>query len=535
MQSKRSFLGATILAISLTILIGLPLDTTASTRTFASAAHKLPGRLVFDQAVGVSSLDPVNPLGYPSGYEGLFLVGDGLVRFNAKMHPIPDLATKWKVKADHKTWVFYLRRGVRFQDGSPFTAQSVKADFDRMLDPTADPTQQAIWSNFATVKVVNRYTVAIKTKKRFAATLDYLAHGSAVILKIPSDTKSIGTHPIGSGPYRLASLQPGTGATFDANPRYWGGKPKLAQIVFRAVPNPETRVADLRSGGALLIDQVAATDLSTLKGDSAVHVMEAKTWVTTYLEFNTAHGPLASRLVREALTHVVDTKGIVKALFHNDADLIASPLAPTMPGYIRAQAATHGTVAALALLKKAGYTVQGGKLENKSGQMRLTFTAPTGLYPNDAEVAQVIQQELQGLGIDVTLHTVPAASYFTLIQSSTPTSGYGDMYLWAFNPSNGDPNYTLSINFGKPGTSAALWNKSFYDSPKVQKLLQEAAGAVKHAKWLGFVRQAQKQISAGTPAVWLYSPRNNLAMRKTVTGLTALKVQFLILRGIHFK
>lgn len=534
MQRKRPFFGTLVRTASLLVLVGLPLAA-RSTHTFASTAAKGPAQLVFDQAVAVSSLDPVNPLGYPSGYEGLFLIGDGLVRFNAKMHPVPDLATKWKVKPNHKTWIFYLRRGVRFQDGSPFTAQSVKADFDRMLDPTADPTQQAIWSNFASVKVMNRYTIAVTTKKRFAATLDYLAHGSAVILKIPSDTKTIGTHPVGTGPYRLASLQPGTSATFVANAHFWGGKPKLAEIVFRAVPNPETRVADLRSGGAQLIDQVPATDLPGLKGDPGVHVETAKTWVTTYLEFNTAHGPLASRLVRQALTHVVDTRGIVKALFHNDADLIASPLAPTMPGYIRVQAAKQSSAAALALLKKAGYTMKGGKLENKSGQMHLTFTAPTGLYPNDAEVAQVIQQEIQSLGVDVTLHTMPAASYFTFIHSATPTNGYGDMYLWAFNPSNGDPNYTLSINFGKPGTDAALWNKSFYNSPRLQKLLSEAAGAVKHSKWLTFIRQAQKQIGAGTPAVWLYSPRNNLAMRKNVVGLTALKVQFLVLRDIHYK
>lgn len=502
---------------------------------FAAPTQAAGKSLVFDTAVGVSSLDPVNPLGYPSGYEALFLIGDGLVRFNSKMKPIPDLATKWSVKPDHKTWVFTLRKGVRFSDGSRFTAQSVKADFDRMLDPTSDPTQQAIWSNFASVRVINTYTIAIKTKVRFAATLLYLSHGSAVILKVPSDPKTISTNPVGTGPYKLSSMTPGTEAVFKPNPHFWGGKPKLQQITFRGVPNPETRIADLRSGGAQLVDQVPAADLPAVKGDSNMRVQEAPTWVTTYLEFNTAHGPLANKNVRQAIVDIIDTKGIARSIFHNDADTIGSPLAPTMPGYIEAHKPKVDRKAALALLKKAGYTLKGGKLQNSSGQMKLVFTAPTGQYPNDTQVAQVIQQEVQSLGIDVSLSSVPAASWIATVRTSTPTTGYGDMYLWAFNPSNGDPDYTLSINFGKPGTDAALWNHSFVNIPRAQKLMTQAAAAVNHKKWLALVKQIQILINNAQPCAWLYVPRNNVAMSKNVTGLSILKVQFLILRDIALK
>lgn len=530
-MSTRPLFCTTLLTAGCLLLLGtFPVRSTALATV---GAPQTAGTLIFDQAVPISSVDPINPLGYPSAYEALFLVGNTLVTFDGKMHIEPSLATRWHVMPDNRTWVFTLRSGVRFQDATPFTAQAVKADFDRMLDPATDPTQQAIWSHFAAVKAINAHTVQIVTRQPFAATLDYLAHGSAVILHLPAVQRAkapstVGLHPIGTGPYMVSSFQPGTQVTFNANPHYWGGKPALKQIVLRAVPNAQTRIDDLRSGHAQLIDSVPAVDLATLRATPGIRIDATPSWVTTYLEFNTQHGPLTNLLVRRALSDAIDTAGIVKAIFDGYADPIASPLAPSMPGYAAASSASYSPSKALALLRRAGYTYKGGKLLAGSTQLHLMFTAPTGLYPNDTEVAQAIQQNLHSIGIAVTLHTVPASSYFTFIRQATPTSGYGDMFLWAFNPSNGDPGYTLAINFGKPGTAAALWNKSFYNSRTFQTLLARESATLNQTRRLALLGQAQHLIAAGVPAAWLYAPRNNVAMSSALSGLTVLPVEFLL-------
>jgi ABC-type transport system substrate-binding protein len=530
MSTRRVFHTTLLTAGCLLLLAAFPVRSAALASAPVARASQTAGTLTFDQAVPISSVDPVNPLGYPSAYEALFLVGNTLVTFNGQMQIEPSLAIRWHVMKDQKTWVFTLRSGVTFQDGTPFTAQAVQADFDRMLNPTTDPTQQGIWSHFAAVKVINAHTVHIVTKQPFAATLDYLAHGSAVILHFPATGgKAIGLHPVGTGAYMITSFQPGTQMTLSANPRYWGGKPALKQIVLRAVPNAQTRIDDLRSGHAQLIDSVPAVDLASLRAAPGIRIDAAPSWVTTYLEFNTQHGPLTNPLVRRALGDAIDTRGIIKAVFDGYADPLASPLAPSMPSYVAASSAAYSTSRALALLRRAGYTSKGGKLLSGGKQLHLTFTAPTGLYPNDTEVAQAIQQELQSIGIAVTLHTVPASSYFTFIREATPTSGYGDMFLWAFNPSNGDPGYTLAINFGKPGTAAALWNKSFYNSPALQTLLAQESATLQHSRRLALLGQAQHLIAAGAPAAWLYAPRNNVAMSSAVSGVTVLPVEFLLL------
>ncbi len=538
-MGTHHLLGRTLLTLGCLLLVtasegrfapSAPHSITMAPQTTASTA------LTFDQAVGISSVDPVNPLGYPSAYEALFLVGNTLVTFDKKMTPQPSLATHWSVKADKRTWIFTLRSGVRFQDGTPFTAQDVKRDFDRMMDPASDLTQQAIWSHFAAVTVINPHTVAIVTKQPFAATLDYLAHGSAVILRIPSgNATSIGLHPIGTGPYTLSSLQPNTQALFSANLHYWGGKPALQRIVMRAVPNAETRVADLRAGNAQLIDAVPAVDLPNLNGVGTIHVDAAPSWATTYLDLNTHYGPLTNPLVRRAIGEAIDTNGLIRAIFRGYADPLHSPLAPSMPSYVAASTLSYNLSQAQELLHRAGYSSKDGKLVSGNRQLHLTLTAPTGLYPNDTEVAQAIQQELQGLGIKMTLRTVPAASYFTFVRQSTPTSGYGDMFLWAFNPSNGDPAYTLSINFGKPGTAAALWNKSFYNSTQLQKVLEQQSVTLNQKARLALLARAQKLIAAGTPAVWLYAPRNNIVMSSAVSGVVVLPVQFLLLANASLR
>ncbi|MHB8621060.1 MAG: ABC transporter substrate-binding protein, partial [Chloroflexota bacterium] len=351
----------------------------------------------------------------------LFLVAEGLVEFDSKMHVRPALASSWKVLPDQKTWEFKLRPNVSFQDGTPFDAQAVETNYKRMLDPKIDATGQATWTPFASVQAIDKQTVRIATKAPFASTLQYLAHFSATIMSPRAlQGSNIQLHPVGTGPYAVTSFQPGVTVNLARNDKWWRGKAGLSTITLRAVANAQARVSALQAGQAQLIDNVAATDRPTLKANNNLQVVSTPTWVTTWLMLNTASGPFKDVNLRKGLAYAIDVKSIISAIFRGQADALDSPLASNMPGYSKVASATYDPARAQAAFKQAGYAMSGGKLMKNGQPLSLTFSAPTGLYPNDTAVAQAIQAGLQKLGMEVKLNTQPASAWFTYIRDAKP-------------------------------------------------------------------------------------------------------------------
>ncbi len=173
-------------------------------------------------------MDSIDPRGYPSAYEAVYLLYDQLVRFDENLTIQPELATSWEVSEDGLTWTFNLRDDVTFHDGTPFNAEAVKFHIERLLDPEWASPNRSLWDHITAVNVVDDYTIQLTTAEAFGPMLNYLAHGSGGIAS-PTAVEQFGKdfveNPVGTGPYRLESFTPGVELVLAANEDYWNGPP----------------------------------------------------------------------------------------------------------------------------------------------------------------------------------------------------------------------------------------------------------------------------------------------------------------------
>src|SRR6185503_8118786 len=176
---------------------------------------------------------------------------------------VPGLAESWTTSNDGLVWTFKLRRNVRFHDGTPLDAAAVKFTFDRVIDPAHPHAKSGKWSFVAgylasvkSVEVVDPLTVRLTLKYPTSSLLALLALPNCAIVsptafaKAPADFNA---QPVGSGRYRFEKWEPGTRLVLRRNEDYWGPKGKPAVLVYRGIPEPNTRVTELLTGGVDLI------------------------------------------------------------------------------------------------------------------------------------------------------------------------------------------------------------------------------------------------------------------------------------------
>ncbi|HNR00294.1 MAG TPA: ABC transporter substrate-binding protein, partial [Trueperaceae bacterium] len=268
----------------------------------SAAAQQAGGKLTVAIGVPAVTLAPGKSIAsiVNSITEGIY---EGLVERDASGAVLPGLATSWSLDADNVTWTLTLRQGVRFHDGTEFSADDVKATFDRILNPAFELPLSSVLKVVSRVEVVDPYTVKIVTGSPTPDFLNRLAYGVAVIISSDAVEKygaDIDWTPVGTGPYRLESYVPNESVTLVAFPDYWGGTPLLDRVEFRTVREPGTRVALLEAGEVDIIVDVPATDLPGLKAQADKAVLLAPSTRVMHIGVNTQVAPFDNVLVRQA-------------------------------------------------------------------------------------------------------------------------------------------------------------------------------------------------------------------------------------------
>ncbi|WP_102225706.1 ABC transporter substrate-binding protein [Acidimangrovimonas sediminis] len=272
-----------------------------------------------------------------------FQVFDGLVYLNPKTNKYEgDLATSWKW-VDPTTLRFELRKGVKFQNGDAFSADDVVFTFNHMADektPIADPVVIR-WLDKA-VKI-DAYTVELKLKHPFPSALAYLANYDAIYpAKYYQKVGSAGfaKAPIGTGPYKVKSITPGTGYTLERNEDYFGGpkgKAAIKTVKVDTIPDTNTQLAELMNGKADFLWQVPQDQAQKLKSLNRFDVVNAPTLRVGYITMDAtgrsmADSPFKKLKVRQAVNYAINREGIVKALMSPSNHVIDSACNPTQFG-----------------------------------------------------------------------------------------------------------------------------------------------------------------------------------------------------------
>ena len=290
--------------------------------------------LVFAQGAEPRSLDPA----YSDDAESskiTFQIYEGLVRYKKNNTEVePALATEWSTSPDGKEWTFKLRKGVKFQDGTPFNAEAVKFSIDRQLEPNRKPDMpygKFVYEGVKSVQVVDDNTVKITLDRPLATFLPNMAMTHAAFIVSPTAVKkyngNLSENPVGTGPYKFVKWEKGQRVDLIANPDYWGDKAKVNNVVYKFVKENSVRAADLIAGGADIMDGVDTNDVKTLEGKGMVMFKQSGMNIN-YMGFYCDKGPFKDPELRKAISMAINRQNLIDYLYLGMAKLPNTAASP---------------------------------------------------------------------------------------------------------------------------------------------------------------------------------------------------------------
>jgi peptide/nickel transport system substrate-binding protein len=394
-------------------------------------------------------------------------VYDTLVRMDEHFQPQPQLADRWEYRGNN-TWRFALHQGVKFHDGQPFNADTLKATFDRVAQW---PGGGSILVGPDSFKKVDEYTVDITSTKPNLRMPEQLTHPTYGVIAPGSDPA---TKPVGSGPFRFVEYVKNDRLVVERNPDYWGQKAQVQRITFRFMPDNNTRVLALRAGEVDLaydVPREAAKDLASTPGVKTV-TSPVGAYEALYVNI---HGSAPydlgqDRAVRQALSMAVDRQAIVQSVWQGNAEVSQT----MVPAAVLGQYASlvHGQqydpAAARQALDAAGWVPGAEGIRTKGGRpLHLTLVAGFPTAEDHRPMPEALQSQLKQVGIDLAIVTTPDnATYTARLQS-----GEGDLWAEIGNQNQADPCFLCFLFTTQPGGSAD-YSKLFapgedFDTPYV--------------------------------------------------------------------
>jgi ABC-type transport system substrate-binding protein len=242
-------------------------------------------------------------------------IGDALVMLDENLKVQPGLAQSWNQESP-TSWVFHLRRGVKFQDGTPFNAAAVKFTLERLLDPATKSRDANLLASLDRVEVVDEATVRLRLKRPFAPLVRTLAYilgymASPTAVKAAS-LQDYGRAPVATGPYKLAQWVAADHITLVANKDYWRGAPKIDEITWKFVPQSSSRSALLRAGDVDFVESLDGPDLPSVQNDGNLVVARIPLLSWNFVGVNTRTKPFDSVKARQAVSHAIDSNALVR-------------------------------------------------------------------------------------------------------------------------------------------------------------------------------------------------------------------------------
>jgi peptide/nickel transport system substrate-binding protein len=347
-------------------------------------------------------------------------VYEGLTRFAADGSILPGLASSWEIAPDGLSWVFNLRPGVTFHDGTPFTAEDVAFSFERAMAEDSTNAQKQLFEGINSVNVIDDVTVEIGLDAPKGSLLFNLAWGDAVILS-PASAETNRTNPVGTGPFRFAQWVQGDRVELVAYEDYWGEKPKLEKVTFKFISDPTAAFAAMMAGDLDAFPVFPAPEnLAQFEADPRFQVVVGTTEGETILAINNARAPFDDIRVRQAIAHAIDRQAIIDGAMFGYGTPIGSHFAPHHPAYedltglseydpekaraLLAEAGHAGGFATTLALPPPSYARRGGEIV--ASQLRAVGIEPQIV---NMEWAQWLEQVFSGkdFGLTIVSHTEP--------------------------------------------------------------------------------------------------------------------------------
>ncbi|ARE40736.1 Dipeptide-binding ABC transporter, periplasmic substrate-binding component [Rhodovulum sp. P5] len=502
--------------------------TTLAFGTLAAPAlaQTPPGVLIVGQIAEPKSLDPAAVTAV-NDFRILVNVYEGLVRYApGTLEVAPGLATEWEISEDGTEYTFQLREGVTFHDGTPFDAEAVKFNFDRMLNedhPYHDTGPFPLAFFFSAIEetqVVDDHTVTFKLNGPYAPFLSNLAYPTGLMVSpaaVEQHGKDFGRHPSGTGPFKFAEWRSNEAVVIEKNPDYWGDPAGTQAVVFRPITDANTRVAEMLAGGIDMMVEVPPTSLSQFQGDRFKVVEQAGPHLW-FLILNAKDGPFADKAVRQAANYAINKEAIVGDVLEGTAEVAAGP---TPPAFAWAYDAAldpypYDPEKAKALMAEAGI----------AEGTELTFYVTEGgsgmLDP--IPMGTAIQADLNAVGFDVKIETY---EWNTFLGEVNPgLEGKADMAEMAWMTNDPDTLPFLALRT-EAWPDKGGFNSGYYSNPKVDELLEAARVATDQDERAKLYKEMQQIVHDDAPWVFVANWKQNAVTSDRVENFS-LEPSFLL-------
>jgi ABC-type dipeptide/oligopeptide/nickel transport system permease component/ABC-type transport system substrate-binding protein len=331
---------------------------------------------------------------------------EGLVRFDADGEARPCLSDRWLISDDGLDYVFHLRAGVRFHDGSAFDAQSAKFSLDRARDPQSANPQKARLSAVQSISILDPQTVRIHLSRRSGGLLQSLAWTAFAMLS-PASVQQNAVHPVGTGPFKFGAWRRGDSIELIRNEDYWGPRAPLARAVFKFISEPAAAYAALMAGDVQAFPNYPAPEsVAQFKADSRFSVYVGSTEGETILALNNRKPPLNDLNVRRAISYALDRTAIIDGAMYGYGDPIGSHFPPRSPAAVDLTGRyPHSPDAAKVLMARAGY----------AKGLKLTLKLPPPAYARRG--GEIIASQLAAIGIDAKIENIEWAQWLDQVFS----------------------------------------------------------------------------------------------------------------------
>jgi ABC-type transport system substrate-binding protein len=397
---------------------------------------------------------------------------------------VPLLATGFEVSADGLTYVFNLQAGVTFHDGTPFDAAAVKYNFERKISLQLPTWNTIPWSD---IVVVDPLTLRVELTNPAPHILPVLS-AKTWSMYSPTHAEAVGPdgvriEGVGTGPFMQKEFRPNEVLHLVRNPNYWqAGLPYLDEVIFRVIPDANTRAALLQAGDVDMALGLPIPVSLGLQSDPRFEVLSRVSGRQYYLTINNFIEPTNDVRVRQAINHAVDKEGIISAVFLGVGASIADNvyLTPTSTGYAPAGVWAYDPERAEELLEEAGWVLGRDGVRSKDGE-RLTIGLYTrrGAVTGDFEIAELVQGMLAEVGIEVDLQLFESASFVPNVTMPKEESKY-HMANLTVGTVTGDAEYIVSTFYRCDSAAPRLFNRAYFCNEEVDRLsdLSRTMGSV---------------------------------------------------------
>lgn len=473
--------------------------------------------LVIAVETSISSLDPDN-LSDTLSISASRAMYENLVMFDSDMNIAGQLAENYEISDDSLTYTFHLRKGVKFQDGTDFNAEAVKANFDRIMNKennlrirgrfviTNGDTET---NRIESIETPDDNTVVFKLSEPYSPFINKL---TLVGMISPAAIEKFGnegliTNPVGTGPYVFKEWVEGDHMTATANPDYWGTKPGVDSVTIKEVPEAGARTAMLQTGEADFIYPMPADQIPAVEADGDITVNATTSTIMRYVTLNTNLKELNDVRVRQAMNHAIDRNAYVQLMYAGYGAPATSVMAPSISYYSEQPSYEYNLDKAKSLLAEAGYP-DGFKLtlwgDNSTQEVKgMTF----------------VKQQLEQIGIEVEVVPMEPATVSDKIYVPLEDAKINMWYV-NWSPSTCDADGAMRALFYSSMCPPASANTAYYNKPELDDLLDQGISSADPAVLSPIYVKAQSILWNDAPWLFLGNDQNIFANKIYLSGVS---------------